>query len=87
MIAMTPLGRIGAAFGHAPIAVFLPSDESGWLTGEIISLRRQPRSLFTQVPYVNPDALLTLAFGLCGRVCRHIEAGSFGHAPPSLSSY
>ena len=37
MIAMTPLGRIGQPSDIAPIAVFLASDESGWLTGEIIS--------------------------------------------------
>src|SRR6476619_1560967 len=36
MIAMTPLGRIGQPSYIAPTAVFLASDESGWLTGEII---------------------------------------------------
>ena len=36
VIAMTPLGRIGQPSDIAPIAVFLASDESGWLTGEII---------------------------------------------------
>jgi 3-oxoacyl-[acyl-carrier protein] reductase len=36
LIAMTPLGRIGQPSDIAPIAVFLASDESGWLTGEII---------------------------------------------------
>ena len=36
MIAMTPLGRIGQPSDIAPIAVFLASDESGSLTGEII---------------------------------------------------
>jgi len=30
------LGRIGQPTDIAPIAVFLASDESGWLTGEII---------------------------------------------------
>ncbi len=35
-IAMTPLGRIAQPSDIAPIAVFLASDESGWLTGEII---------------------------------------------------
>ena len=35
-IAMTPLGRIGQPSDIAPTAVFLASDESGWLTGEII---------------------------------------------------
>jgi 3-oxoacyl-[acyl-carrier protein] reductase len=33
---MTPLGRIGQPADIAPTAVFLASDESGWLTGEII---------------------------------------------------
>jgi len=36
MIAMTPLGRIGQPSDIAPTAVFLASDESGWVTGEII---------------------------------------------------
>jgi 3-oxoacyl-[acyl-carrier protein] reductase len=36
MIAMMPLGRVGQPSDIAPIAVFLASDESGWLTGEII---------------------------------------------------
>ena len=36
MLAMTPLGRIGQPSDVAPTAVFLASDESGWLTGEII---------------------------------------------------
>ena len=36
VIAMTPLGRIGQPSDIAPIAVFLASDESGWLTGEIV---------------------------------------------------
>ena len=36
MLAMTPLGRIGQPSDIAPIAVFLASDESGWLTGEIM---------------------------------------------------
>ena len=31
-----PLGRIGQPNDIAPIAVFLASDDSGWLTGEII---------------------------------------------------
>lgn len=35
-IAQTPLGRIGQPQDFAPIAVFLASDESGWLTGETL---------------------------------------------------
>jgi 3-oxoacyl-[acyl-carrier protein] reductase len=34
MIANTPLGRIGQPDDIARIAVFLASDDSGWLTGE-----------------------------------------------------
>ena len=34
LIAQAPLGRIGKVSDIAPIAVFLASDESGWLTGE-----------------------------------------------------
>jgi 3-oxoacyl-[acyl-carrier protein] reductase len=36
VIAMTPLGRVGQPSDIAPLAVFLASDESSWLTGEII---------------------------------------------------
>lgn len=35
-IARTPLGRIGQPEDFGPIAVFLASDESGWLTGETL---------------------------------------------------
>lgn len=35
-VQQTPLGRIGQPDDIAPIAVFLASDESKWLTGEII---------------------------------------------------
>src|SRR6185369_2081228 len=34
--AQTPLGRIGQPNDIAPIAVFLASEESRWLTGEIL---------------------------------------------------
>jgi 3-oxoacyl-[acyl-carrier protein] reductase len=36
MVAATPLGRFGQPDDIAPIAVFLASPESGWLTGEIL---------------------------------------------------
>lgn len=36
MIAATPLGRFGQPADIAPIAVFLASEDSGWLTGEIL---------------------------------------------------
>ncbi|HVT99566.1 MAG TPA: SDR family oxidoreductase, partial [Acidobacteriaceae bacterium] len=36
LIERTPLGRIGKPDDFAPIAVFLASDESGWLTGETL---------------------------------------------------
>jgi len=32
----TPLGRLGRITDIAPLAVFLASDESAWITGEII---------------------------------------------------
>src|ERR1700746_3092450 len=32
----TPLGRLGRGNGIAPLAVFLASDESAWITGEVI---------------------------------------------------
>jgi len=36
MIAQTPLGRTGKPGDIASVAVFLASDDSGWLTGEIV---------------------------------------------------
>jgi len=36
MIAQTPLGRLGQPGDIAPIAVFLASPDSGWMTGEIL---------------------------------------------------
>lgn len=36
LISVTPLGRIGTPSDIAPIAVFLASDDSAWLTGEVI---------------------------------------------------
>jgi len=35
-VAQTPLGRIGQPSDIAPVAVFLASDDSGWLTGETL---------------------------------------------------
>jgi 3-oxoacyl-[acyl-carrier protein] reductase len=34
LVAQAPLGRIGQVSDIAPLAVFLASDDSGWLTGE-----------------------------------------------------
>ena len=34
VVAMTPLGRVGQTDDIAKIAVFLASDDSGWITGE-----------------------------------------------------
>ncbi len=36
MVSKTPLGRIGQPEDIAPIAVFLASDDAGWLTGELL---------------------------------------------------
>jgi len=36
MIAITPLGRVGLPSDISPLAVFLASDDSHWLTGELI---------------------------------------------------
>jgi 3-oxoacyl-[acyl-carrier protein] reductase len=35
--AQTPLGRIGQPEDIAPLAVFLASQDSGWLTGELVT--------------------------------------------------
>ena len=37
MVAMTPLGRIGQPDDIARVAVFLASDDSAWITGEILT--------------------------------------------------
>jgi 3-oxoacyl-[acyl-carrier protein] reductase len=36
-VATVPLGRIGQPSDIADIAVFLASDQAGWLTGELIT--------------------------------------------------
>jgi 3-oxoacyl-[acyl-carrier protein] reductase len=36
MIAQTPLGRLGQPEDIAPVALFLASADSGWLTGEVL---------------------------------------------------
>jgi len=36
LAAKTPLGRLGCVTDIAPLAVFLASDESAWITGEVI---------------------------------------------------
>jgi 3-oxoacyl-[acyl-carrier protein] reductase len=36
LAAKTPLGRLGRTTDIAPLAVFLASDESAWITGEVI---------------------------------------------------
>lgn len=36
LVSMTPLGRIGTPRDIARVVVFLASDDSGWLTGEVI---------------------------------------------------
>jgi len=38
MVANTPLGRLGQPTDIAPVAVFLASADSGWLTGETIAV-------------------------------------------------
>jgi 3-oxoacyl-[acyl-carrier protein] reductase len=38
MIGQTPLGRIGQPQDIAPVAAFLASSESGWITGEILQV-------------------------------------------------
>jgi 3-oxoacyl-[acyl-carrier protein] reductase len=38
MVAQTPLGRMGQPTDIAPVAVFLASPESFWITGEIIAV-------------------------------------------------
>ena len=37
-VALTPLGRIGQPDDIAPVAVFLASDESRWVTGDTLAV-------------------------------------------------
>ena len=37
-IACTPLGRVGTPADIAAVAVFLASDEAGWITGECLAV-------------------------------------------------
>ena len=37
LVATTPLGRFGQPTDIAPVAVFLASDDAGWLTGELLT--------------------------------------------------
>ena len=36
VVALTPLGRVGAVDDIAKVAVFLAADDSGWITGEVL---------------------------------------------------
>jgi 3-oxoacyl-[acyl-carrier protein] reductase len=36
LVSQTPLGRVGQPSDIAPVAVFLASPDSGWLTGEVL---------------------------------------------------
>jgi len=36
MVAQTPFGRLGKPSDIAPLAVFLASDDAGWVTGELV---------------------------------------------------
>ena len=38
MVAITPLGRVGQPEDIAKVAVFLASDDAGWVTGERITV-------------------------------------------------
>jgi 3-oxoacyl-[acyl-carrier protein] reductase len=38
MVAQTPLGRLGQPGDIAPVAAFLASDDSGWITGETLAV-------------------------------------------------
>jgi 3-oxoacyl-[acyl-carrier protein] reductase len=37
MVSQTPLGRIGTPDDIAQVAVFLASDDSQWVTGELLA--------------------------------------------------
>ena len=45
MVAQTPLGRIGAPDDIARVAVFLASDDSHWITGELLPCQWRPLML------------------------------------------
>ena len=37
IVAMTPLGRVGQPDDISGVAVFLASDDAGWVTGQLLS--------------------------------------------------
>jgi 3-oxoacyl-[acyl-carrier protein] reductase len=45
IVAKTPLGRFGQPEDIAPVAVYLASDESGWITGERVTVSGGLRSV------------------------------------------
>ena len=47
--ARTPLGRVGTPADIASVAVFLASDEAGWLTGECLAVSGGLRSCFSSI--------------------------------------
>ena len=53
-VAQTPLGRIGQPNDIASIAVFLASDDSGWLTGETTPRQRRPALTLADSPPAAP---------------------------------
>jgi Enoyl-(Acyl carrier protein) reductase len=60
-LAMTPLGRIGTPADIAKVVVFLASDDSGWLTAEIIlasgGLRQQGDPMPAYVVFIREKTL------------------------------
>ena len=51
LAAKTPLGRLGRVTDIAPLAVFLASDESAWITGEVIHSRRRRSPCRSVIPF------------------------------------
>jgi 3-oxoacyl-[acyl-carrier protein] reductase len=56
-IAQTPLGRIGRPNDIAPVAVFLASADSGWVTGEIIHVSRGCSPMWNRL--ITPKSLIS----------------------------
>jgi len=96
MIAMTPLGRVGQPSDIAPIAVFLASDESGWLTGRSwwppaasVNFFHSGFLLEGESVMCAPSVIQTALAGLSRRELLQVAAGlaaGTALAPPALKA-
>ncbi len=74
MVASTPLGRLGQPEDISPVAVFLASDDSGWITGR----RFAPPAVSAKLERLLVKGLAPLARGLSKSKPEGAAEGSFG---------